>query len=240
MRSLPVRSWATAALLPLAVLFAIGAIVPVPLYTNLGAEYWWKVVIHDAFLRGSSFGTEVVFTYGPWGFLIDGFHPRTAGLMFLLRAVIGAICMIALWQIGVGRKRKGPAVAVIAVSIVVVHVCWADAFFLFIPFLILTAGFESSEERRPAVYWLLIATGALLSLAKFSIFIMVTVVVAAVALDELRRRRLPVTGAVHFVALAVLWLLGKQRFSDVVPYLRWSFEVAGGYSEAMGDWYAMY
>ncbi|HEX7706161.1 MAG TPA: hypothetical protein VF701_06845 [Thermoanaerobaculia bacterium] len=240
MTSLSRGTWVPAVFLPIAVLFVIGAVIPVPLYTNLGGEYWWKVVIHDAFLRGSSFGTDVVFTYGPWGFLLDGFHPGTAGLMFLLRAAIASVCTIAVWKLGAESGRKRIAAAVIAVSIVVVHVCWADAFFLFVPFLILLAGFQNEEAKRPAIYWILIAIGALISLAKFSLFVMVFGVIGVVTLDELRRRRLPATLAAHCSALVALWLAARQPLAGVVPYLRNSVEMASGYGEAMGDWYEMY
>src|SRR6478609_2780438 len=44
-----------------------------------GLDESWKAFLSYAFLAGKHFGTEVVFTYGPWGFLI---YPRSFPELF--------------------------------------------------------------------------------------------------------------------------------------------------------------
>ncbi|HEU4887099.1 MAG TPA: hypothetical protein VFV49_04370, partial [Thermoanaerobaculia bacterium] len=200
-------------LLPLSMLFAAGTIVPIRFDTHLVTEHWLMVALHEMFLRGSRFGSDVAFTFGPWGFLLAGFHPRTVDLMFVLRTAIVAIGLLALWKSIESRSgRRSLAVGTIAVLAVVVYVCWSDAYFLFLPLLILFEGFERADGKSSSpLYFLLIAAGTLLGLAKFSMLVMVTAAVAAVAVDELRRRTFPWTAAMHALALAAFWLLARQQ-----------------------------
>ncbi|HEX6160883.1 MAG TPA: hypothetical protein VF111_12000, partial [Thermoanaerobaculia bacterium] len=236
MRALAQRGVLWTALLPLVMLLAAGTIVPIRLDTHLTTEYWLMAALHEAFLRGARFGSEVVFTFGPWGFVLGGAHPRTIDLMFFLRTAIAVIGLLSLWRTIEPRSgRRWLAVAVIAALAVVVDLCWSDAYFLFLPLLILFEGFERADRKSwSSLYFALVVAGTLLGLAKFSIFVMVAVAVAAVAVDELRRRSFPSTAAIHAGSLAAFWMLARQRPADFPAFLRSSLEIASGYGEAMG------
>jgi dolichol-phosphate mannosyltransferase len=235
-RALVQRSVLWTVLLPLAMLLAIGMIVPVRLDFNMTTEYWLVVALHEAFLRGMHFGSDLVFTFGPWGFLLNGFHPRTVDLTFFLRTAIVVIGLLTLWKTIEARSgRRSFAVMTIFVLAGAAYVCWSDAYFLFIPPLILLEGFERADRKSSSsLYFLLIAAGTLLGLAKFSMLVMVSVAVAAVAVDEIRRRTFPWSAAVHALAVAAFWLIARQRVVDFVPFVRSSLELASGYGEAMG------
>ncbi|HEY0140921.1 MAG TPA: glycosyltransferase [Thermoanaerobaculia bacterium] len=235
-KALAQRSVLWTALLPLAILFAVGTIVPIPLHTNLTTEHWLVVALHEAFLRGWRFGSDVIFTFGPWGFVLNGYHPGTVDLMFFLRLTIVMIGLLMLWKTIESRSgRRSLAVAAVAVLAIVVNACWSDTFFLFLPLLILFAGFERSDRSSSSpLYFALIVAATLLGLAKFSMLVMVSLAVAAVAADELRRRSFPWTAAIHALALAAFWLLARQQPGDFLPFLRGSLEMASGYGEAMG------
>ncbi|HWW60082.1 MAG TPA: hypothetical protein VN181_01825, partial [Thermoanaerobaculia bacterium] len=210
-------------------LVALALIVPVRLNTYVNTEYWMSVALHDAFARGAHFGSDVVFTYGPWGFLLlPAFHAKTVALMFVLRAAVAAIGLAALWKL---VERRAIALLLVAALAIVVSICGSDTFFELIPLLVLFYGFH--RERDPNIYSPLIAAGGLLSLAKFSLFVMIFVAIAAVTLEELRRRVWPWTLACHALAIALWWLLARQRIADFLPFLRTSAELAAGYSEAM-------
>ena len=37
----------------------------------------WIQMLHMAFVERLQFGRDIVFTFGPWGFLYGGYHPAT-------------------------------------------------------------------------------------------------------------------------------------------------------------------
>jgi dolichol-phosphate mannosyltransferase len=235
LKALVQRSVLWTVLLPVAMLLAIGATVPIRLDFHMATEYWLVVALHEAFLRGLHFGSDLVFTFGPWGFLLNGFHPRTIDLMFFLRTAIVVIGLLTLWKAIEKRSgRRSFAVGTTALLAVAAYVCWSDTYLLFIPLLILLEGFERADGKSSTLYYLLIVAGTLLGLAKFSMMVMVTAAVAAVAVDEIRRRSFPWSATVHAVAVATFWLIARQRLADFLPFVRSSLELASGYGEAMG------
>jgi hypothetical protein len=51
----------------------------------------WMEVLHSAFLNHLQFGRDIVYTYGPWGFLFGGYRPEThflSSVMWLGLAII--------------------------------------------------------------------------------------------------------------------------------------------------------
>jgi hypothetical protein len=44
----------------------------------------WAQALHLAFVNHRQFGREVVFSYGPWGFLSRGYSPETHGIAMLI------------------------------------------------------------------------------------------------------------------------------------------------------------
>jgi hypothetical protein len=219
-----------------AIVLAAGTIVTVRIFTNMQTEYWMAVELHEAFLRGSQFGSDVVFTYGPWALVTGGaFHPRTAGVMFLLRTAIAFIGLLVLWQrVASSSLHRQVATAMVVLLTVVVWTCWSDTFFHFVPLLILLEGFErAGSDRKSSLYYGLIAAGALLALAKFSMLAEVWLAVTAVSLDEVRRRSPPWSAIALAAGTAVFWLVAGQELTGFLPFLRNSAELAAGYGEAM-------
>ena len=88
-------------------------------YDHIDSSIEW--VLNDAFAHGRRFGTELVWTSGPFGFLwADQFHPATWPLAVLLRVPFA----LALWWIvdavvvrGPG-KRAGPRLLIAATLLV--------------------------------------------------------------------------------------------------------------------------
>ena len=71
----------------------------------------------------------------------------------------------------------------------------------------------------------------LITLIKFSMFVPGLFVVAAVSLDQLRRRDVPTVAILFGVAHASFWLLAHQSVAAYGPYLRHSFEIVAGYAQ---------
>jgi len=42
-----------------------------------GVDDSWMQMLHLAFAERLQFGRDIVFSFGPWGFLYGGYHPAT-------------------------------------------------------------------------------------------------------------------------------------------------------------------
>src|SRR5205085_9894446 len=54
----------------------------------------WIRVLHMAFAERLQFGRDIVFTFGPWGFLYGGYTPAS----HLILAVAWAVRAVAFWS----------------------------------------------------------------------------------------------------------------------------------------------
>jgi hypothetical protein len=101
---IPPRSWpkkiAWAIFLGLMFVYVLSVFVPwdrAPSDSEIDAS--WLGVLHWAHVHHADFGHQIVFTYGPWGFTINGYLPRTfadvvAVWTFLAMAYFAAACSL--------------------------------------------------------------------------------------------------------------------------------------------------
>src|SRR2546430_14582893 len=54
----------------------------------------WIQMLHTAFAERLQFGRDIVFTFGPWGFLYGGYHPAAD---LVLVVVWGVFAAVFLW-----------------------------------------------------------------------------------------------------------------------------------------------
>jgi len=195
----------------------------------------WALILHNAFIKGEAFGSEVVFTFGPFGFLYFGAIPQTHLLTLLGWLLIAAGFVIAVWKALQASLFPGwgKMLCALAVTAVTASVDVPDAqIFAFVAFA--------------SVAWLIIRpTGiaantivgvalALASLVKFSWFVAIVPPVVAITLFEaIRERRCAIISVVYGFSCVLLWLASGQSLGSVGPYLGLSLEVAGGYAAAM-------
>jgi hypothetical protein len=210
---------------------------PAPLNTNPDPS--WARAIQDAFLHHQAFGTEIVFNYGPWGYLNTGiFHPALYGLTLAVLGLLAALFCVATWQIMAAQWKQSPllggALCLAATTAAAVGSDGSGLFFL-LPCYLLLCHFCLAEFPR-ILKELLILAAALIGLVKFTYLTAAVVIVAGIALDDLlRKRRFPWIVPVYLLETLFFWLLAGQRLSSVWPYLRNSLEIAAGYG-AMAFW----
>ena len=80
-------------------LYALGILVPwLTIYVSASQECGWELGFRMAFLSKTPFGTDFVFTYGPWGFVFSKlYHPSLYGLTVGIRSVL------AVWFVASAR-----------------------------------------------------------------------------------------------------------------------------------------
>jgi hypothetical protein len=196
----------------------------------------WTMALHDAFVQHLQFGTELVFTYGPWGFLARGYHPQTWLPAAVVWSGLALVFMFASWQLA---RRLGCRPACAWLWLVVLAALATTPLgndidtrlFLFVTLYLLLHFF--AENTAVARAFLLISLGCL-SLVKFTGFVEAAFVLGLASVDEVfRRRRFPWAAPLWLASLLGFWVMAGQRPAFFGPFLLNSFQIAAGYTEAM-------
>jgi hypothetical protein len=199
----------------------------------------WRVALHMAAHARLDSGTQVVFTYGPLGFLSQPLlaYPWTTRFAFaaygLTQLAVSAVVVLGL------RRMLGSLVLAVLAAIVVVAVIDQDP--------LSVAGFglawaalgrDGEGGRRGLVpVALLGALGGYAVLVKLNTGVTVLALGAVVVLlgaTARRGRSAAAWAGGALVAAALGWILTGQALTAAPQYLVRSLAVVSGYSEAMG------
>jgi hypothetical protein len=213
--------------------------IPLEAATNT-LDSSWGAVLSYAHAKHWQFGTDIVFTYGPLGFLDQGwFTGRHEGLRMFLAFLRGGgiacgVCLLAwrmslIWRcLFLGIIVLLPASAhpnEIEPLMEVGLLCWGMLNLL-----------ESGSHNRIFAAGL-VAMATVGSLGKFTFFLMSAMTVAAAAFDLAMRQRfrlaLGLTGGYGLSFLAG-WMLLRQNVFNIGVYLANALHVSTGYEQTMG------
>ena len=59
----------------------------------------WAQILHLAYAEHMQFGRDVVFTYGPWGFLARGYYPPTYLVSVVAWLALSLVFICAGWRV---------------------------------------------------------------------------------------------------------------------------------------------
>ena len=224
--------WAERALA--GVLLFIG-IFSFPELPALSLDPSWRLVLTRAFYDGLQFGRDVVFTYGPLGFLMgntyDGSHFWVLiGWQVMKSAAFAAVVLQAGERLPVVARWAGYA------AVMLFGAYFDDMLHLSI---VLLLGLWCVREDDAPGPWATLAIGgglAVLSVIKFTSLLLAagTVVVCAITLFRLTRRgsaRALLGGYVG--GFILIWLLARQSLGHVPDYLINAWRIGRGYEESM-------
>jgi len=209
--------------------------LPKPPALELDAS--WRMGLTYFLEHGYAFGRDIVFTYGPLGFLLGRTYSGD-----LLWALVG-------WQLLQG------AVAATLIMKLGRHLRGVSRFFFFTFFILLGTGYEDAlhtimivllgwsmirklavaEEKPsfvlPAIYI------ALLSVIKFTNLMLGGVVIVVVVAFALSRRRTSFAywlASIYVGAFLVFWVACSQPLGALPAYVLNSLDVSAGYQATMG------
>jgi len=226
--------WATLMVVLLAFTWPFGSPTPRP-----GLDRSWQIGLDLAFSHGLVFGRQIIFTYGPLGFVLHPF--RTSAGTYLVAVLIGGLIQLGVLAILLACLRRTVrlpiAVLVTFVLASLLGQVQADPL-LAIAFGAVVLALTASEDRaEQAAQRLAIGGGALAAIAmlvKLDDGSASAAVIAVGLAGTARPRRALAQGAVSFaVALPITWLLIGQPLAALPDYLRNAYEVVRGYVEAM-------
>ncbi len=195
----------------------------------------WMAVLADAAVEGRRFGEEVVFTFGPLGWLAS-FHLTPEawdGKMlweFLGKGAIAAT--LVLFGLRLSAPRRWFFYAAV--------LCFGGLFADTVPLLVIVVavlGWVFPGRTPPWAFAVVLAGLAVLAQIKFtySLLILAGVLLAVTSAVATRRWRHGAAVAAGFaVAYPLAWIAAGQRVSDLPVYWAGSLEVARGYAPAMG------
>ena len=198
----------------------------------------WQLALHVVFEHHLQFGRDLVINFGPWGFLYGGYYPPTFPIAVMGWTLLAFVFWWAGWRVACHFSANklfawfwfigfaGIAGMRVEQSVDVRMVGWT-LLLLFLYFFV---------EDRPlsARQVLLVVLSGMLALTKFTSMIGLTAVVVVIAADNVfRRRRFPWIVPLFAASILFFWIVAGQSLSLLWPFLRYSWVLADGYTEAM-------
>ena len=206
----------------------------------------WQTGINAARLYGLQFGSDLVFTYGPWGFLD---HPYTLDRLQFIAGVLVATAVVAvLWvatYAGLRRLVSERAATITATLATTLSAAVAEISTLAVTAAAMVVILDLLTPRdEPRSRWSIgylapsvAACSGLFLQVKLStgLAMLVVALLAACAQRPVRRALLTLAASVGCVIASFLacWLVIGQDLGDIPAWLRGSREAISGYSEAM-------
>ncbi len=203
-----------------------------------GLDDAWTQALHRAFAAHRQFGTDCVFTYGPWGFLARGHYPPTYLVSVMAWMILSLVFLCAGWRLA--RHFSGNRlvaglwlVAFTAAASIPAGedfnnrlVAWG-VLLLFLHFFVEERGFTP-------VQILLVVSLGWMSLVKFTGLLESAAAIAVVAADNVfRHRRFPWIVPTWLASLLFFWVAAGQHLNLLEPFLVNSWRITSGYTEAM-------
>jgi hypothetical protein len=223
--------WITAVVLALCTLpVGIGSI-------GASIDFSWIAGLYMAADEGRHFGTEIVYTYGPLGFLVwpSLWIGSLAVISFVYTLVLyGAFVAMLTWSV---KRTVGLAAAAVIVYLTSV----AFGFFDQLP-LMLAIGvcfIALREDRPPQAMNILVFGGGVLCaiepLVKLSTGPpLVLMVLLAMFGSRAGRRQWACFLVTAIVGFFALWFISGQGLGNLTDYAETGVQIIKGYSEAMG------
>jgi hypothetical protein len=196
---------------------------------------WYAALTHFS-AQGLQFGRDIVFTYGPFGYLVS---PVFTGELFSAKII---------WEL----VSKTIFVGILAFTLIRLPGFWRLFFFLFVLLFI------QADGTADALYFLIISCLAFLlfqdglssktlnivaailfgifSLIKFTYFLLAFVVLILAATCYWKQRKPSqgmLIGLVFITSFLLCWWIAKQDFQNLIAYFSTSFDISIGYKEAM-------
>ncbi len=195
---------------------------------------WQEVLIH-AHAQGWQFGRDIIFTWGPWGYLQSQFHlGDTLATSKLLWEILGKL-LVAVGMVAITRRLGVVQQACFCIACILFCHVLPDATYLLLISLIVVACLMRSDSPR---WQLAVSIAALAFLSQFKFTYLMVAVAGLGAAASLRVWRRDVAGAGKLLAgfslaFGVFWMAAGQHPQNMLAYLRMSWEISQGYASAM-------
>ena len=220
----------------IAVVIVIATWYPSP-HPSAGFDPSWQIALHLIAAERMDFGTDVVFTYGPLGFVL--FPQTVTGTTWAIAFVVTFLLRVALVLLVIGATRR--ATGHILPAIVAGFVCAATLGPLItIPGMLAALAaivLIQQPARLRRMSWLVAsalgAAAALCLLIKLDSGVVATITLGLAAWFQGPRgmRALGQFAGGYIVAFLAGWLATGNPLSTIGSWLGWSRQMVSGYTE---------
>ncbi|MBI4854899.1 MAG: hypothetical protein HY819_24125 [Acidobacteria bacterium] len=205
-------------------------------------DYSWQLSLHEFFATKKEFGKDIVFTYGPYGFLLTKiYHPKT----YWLTNLCWTLFALAFWwsSISIGYKLIKNKFFIFIWFFSLLFVFFdnisLDNFFTSFFIFWLLINLHSGDRLSFFTSILLSVTTALISLSKFSFFIIALPILGAITICDLWKKHKPIQSIIFIVTFFALWLVAGQSLTTIPSFIKNGLEIAVYYNEAMAPLYVV-
>ena len=241
--SLELGATSPAALALLTLLFAIALVPWIPQIPALQIDSSWATVHNFGFQQGWQWGRDIVFTYGPWGWLVaPQYHPSTYVLLLLVWVGISFVLAQTFLYL---RHDSSPGfwVSTTLIFLVLTSATYPGArlysvgsatLFMTLPIFCVLVQLRPIRQGYRAVQTGLVAVMALSGSIQF--LYLVLSLLSLLLLDCYRllaRRSFPVFLLLWAAFFLFFRWCGGQQLRSLPDFFHYSIEVASGYSDAM-------
>lgn len=216
------------------------AAAPAHLLPGLDPDASWRLVLNLVRGDGARFGPDVVFTYGPWGFLDDPGVVDPTNVLLGAGYAVGAVTVTwwAFRRVLLRSLGSDPSAVLAALVIAVVASPLGVSNLLLVGLITLVALYVA-DPAFARCWWVPVAVaagGGFLLQVKLSVgaCALAAAGLACVFGPDRRGRSAGACVVAAAGTFVLLWLAAGQHLTDVPTWLARSVEVIVGYSEAMG------
>ena len=201
----------------------------------------WNVVLQWAHVHKIDFGKNLIFTYGPWGFVNLRYMPALFGWAVLTWSVLAVGFFLAAWKIAGGLPSRKWAAGFMLLFITLAGGPvrqFQDVRIAMIGWLLLLIYFYFDDSPWEAGKIILTIGLAWVGLIKTSTFSTAVPVLGVITIDQVLRKRIPSFLICYIGSFIALWLLAGQPLGSLGAYLSHSLTVVSGYTEGLQQFVA--
>jgi hypothetical protein len=218
------------------VLFLWPSLAYFPGAPDVSLDVSWQTTLIYAHAHGWQFGRDIIFTWGPWGFLNSQFHLGETGAAAKLIWEIGGKLLLAIGLVALTARLSAWKQILFVTACIFFNWLFLDTIFLvFITLAVMAGLYRSSTPRWQIAIWL--AALAFLGEIKFTYTLYSTAGVIAVAATACGRRDYRLALGIvagYAAAFVAFWMAAGQNPCNLPSYFRMSWEISEGYAAAMG------
>jgi hypothetical protein len=210
---------------------AIFYVLPPPAPIEPGIDPSWQAYLAEMFLRHAQFGRDIIFTYGPWGFLGEPRgNPAIYPWLLLGRSVLAISTAVSLAYLGNEhiQSRLYRWLWLLAILVLANPIVLA-------PFLLFAVLSETADTplRRLSLLTL-IPSCALAANVKFTVLFLLIPLAILILIDEVFiRRRFPFVTCALGVCYLAWYLAAHQSLSAFPEYLSNAGAITSGYTPGL-------
>ena len=212
-------------------------------YVLWGLDDSWLYLINIAASKNYVFGRDIIFTYGPMGFL---FHPLNIDnniLVYLMfTAIAGVYAFYALHYYIVKKRRSLYSLAIVMVILIFFRIHGMGVYVFSIFFL---SSMLICDDEKPyfnfsflclcsAFMWMVKFDMACLGLLNIAIVIFSVFVKNRIERKSFKRTAVFVFLSIMIIpAFVVMYLIYNPSMSDMISYIKYGLQLSSGYNYAM-------